>query len=116
MRKLSFMILGVTLLGIVNLTARPRTLPTPRQDKRLWVEDLYKEATSIKVGMSRADLLKVFEVDDGVQRIPAERYVLRSYPHIKVRVEFDVKYGQGYKEKPDAEIIIKSISKPYVEE
>jgi hypothetical protein len=114
-KKLSVIIFGVILFGIVNTTVRPFRLSGPRRGERLWVEDLYKEATSVKVGMSRADLLKLFEVDDGLQRIPADRYVLRSYPLIKVDVEFDVKYGRGYKERPDAEIKIKGISKPYLE-
>jgi len=59
--------------------------------------------------MTRADLLKVFEMDGGLQSVPATRYVLRGTTLIKVDVEF---------EKPinsNDELKIKSISKPYLE-
>ena len=34
---------------------------------------------------------------------------------IKVDVVFDVEYGLNYKERPDGEIKIKEVSKPYLE-
>ena len=80
-----------------------------------WLQDKYREATSIKAGMSREDLLKVFMEDGGLNTIPATRYVLRSCHMIKVDVAFDTEYGQAYKEKPDRELKIKQISKPYLE-
>jgi hypothetical protein len=74
-----------------------------------WLQAKYSEATSVKVGMTRTDLLKVFEMDGGLQSVPATRYVLRGTTLIKVDVEF---------EKPtnsNDELKIKSISKPYLE-
>ena len=65
--------------------------------------------------MSRAELMKVFEEDGGLQRIPAGRYVLRSCRMIKVEVEFDVGYGQASGMQPGEEVKIKGISKPYLE-
>ena len=80
-----------------------------------WLQDRYKEATSIKAGMSRENLLKVFMEDGGINTIPATRYVLRSCHMIKVDVDFDTEYGQAYKERADRELKIKQISKPYLE-
>jgi|SRR5436853_5325851 hypothetical protein len=85
--------------------------PSPDQ----WLQDKYREATSIKAGMSREDLLKVFMEDGGLNTIPATRYVLRSCHLIKVEVAFNTEYGQAYKEKPDRELKIGRISKPYLE-
>ena len=65
--------------------------------------------------MSRAELMKVFEEDGGLQRIPAGRYVLRSCRMIKVEVEFDVGHGRAYGRKPDEEVKIKGVSKPFLE-
>ena len=80
-----------------------------------WLQDRYKEATSIKAGMSREDLLKIFMEDGGLNTIPATRYVLRSCHMIKVEVVFETGYGQGFRERPDRELKIKQISKPYLE-
>lgn len=114
MLKMS-LVVGILLFGIGAFTVTPSSRSEAGQDPRQWLEERYKEATSVRVGMSRAELMKVFEEDGGLQRIPASRYVLKSCPMIKVDVEFDVEYGQAYRAKPDKEIKIKGISKPYLE-
>lgn len=40
--------------------------------------------------MSRADLLKLFEMDGGLQLMLPERYVLKSCTMIKVDIKFDI--------------------------
>ncbi|MDQ3817391.1 MAG: hypothetical protein M3362_06840 [Acidobacteriota bacterium] len=111
----TLLVLGFLFLSIGTIAVSPSNRSEASQNPRQWLEERYKEATSIKVGMSRAELMKVFEEDGGLQRIPASRYVLKSCPMIKVEVAFDVEYGQAYREKPDEELKIKSISKPYLE-
>jgi len=81
---------------------------------RQWLNEMYTEATSIKPGMSRADLLRVFEEDGGLQRIPATRFLLKRCRMIKVEVEFDTKYGRMYKEKSDEDLKITKVSQPYL--
>lgn len=72
-------------------------------------------ATSIKPDMSRAELLKVFEVEGGLQRIPPERYVLRNCPYIKVNVKFRLPGPRPLARVPlDSELKIESTSEPYV--
>jgi hypothetical protein len=109
------LVIGVLFISIGTFTVRPLTRNEARQNPREWLEERYKEATSVRAGMSRAELIRVFEEDGGLQRIPATRYVLRSCGMIKVEVEFDVEYGQAYKEKRNEELKIKAISKPYLE-
>ena len=103
--------------------------------------DKYSEATSIKAGMTRADLIKLFEVDGGIQSLLANRYVLKSSNIIKVDVEFEVSEivkgriipddlrdemktprdsqsktnSKDYQFVPNEKLKIKSISKPYLE-
>ena len=88
------------------------------EDSRLyqWLLDRMLEAESIKVGMSRADLLRVFMPDGGLQRIPASRYVLRSGDLIKVDVEFGFPEGASLQNlPPDVELMISKKSRPYLE-
>ena len=109
-------LLGIISLLIISAAAiYSKGQGTTSQSPDQWLQDRYKEAISIKVGMSREDLLKLFMEDGGLNTIPARRYVLRSCHFIKVDVDFDTKYGRAYKEKPDGELKIKQISKPYLE-
>jgi len=95
-----------------------------------WLQQRYVEATSIKEGMTRADLLKVFTMDGGLQLLLPTRYVLKNSNLIKVDVEFDVPLGnriapedmrfgrsesEGFQFVSNDMLRIKRISKPYIE-
>lgn len=79
----------------------------------LWLSDRLEEATSIKPGMSKADLTKVFMEDGGLQHFQPQRYVLRSCTLIKVDVTFEGPDIRGV--TLDSALKVKSISKPYLE-
>lgn len=84
------------------------------QTHEAWLADRIKEAKSVTVGMSRADLLRVFDSEGGLQTIPAETYVLKSCLLIKVNVKFDpVSHGSSHP-VPDRDLKIKTISEPYL--
>lgn len=93
--------------------ARKRATPQPKQPHEEWLAQRIREAQAIKAGMSRAELLKVFREEGGLQLIPARRYVLRSCAYVKVDVEFEIAAGQPL--PPDAQLKIVNISKPYLE-
>jgi hypothetical protein len=80
-----------------------------------WLRERYDEASSIRVGMTRAELIKVFSEDGGLQSIPASRYVLKSSTMIKVDVKFEFPEGIDHRTATDDQLHIKSISKPYLE-
>ena len=111
--------IGILLIAVLLIIVGTRTyLPAQTandQAHQQWLEERYKEATSITPGMSRADLLKLFDEEAGVQSIPAARYVLKSCRLIKVEVKFDTKYGVNYKPMPDKNLKIAEVSKPYLE-
>src|SRR5947208_7294630 len=80
-----------------------------------WLQERYREAASVKIGMTRAELKKAFSEDGGLQPIPANRYVLKSSNLIKVDVQFEFPADANYRNAPDDHVHIKSISKPYLE-
>jgi len=113
----------------INPSSQQRvTVISQEEAKHLdWLVARIGEALSIKAGMSRADLLKVFQVEGGLQRIPPERYCLQSCVYIKVRVRFrvaktvspqpHVEPGKQYERLrsiPHTDWIIETISEPYL--
>ena len=111
-KRLLLCIIGLSLFATYSMTTREQD--EPEQAHKRWLNERYAEATSIKPGMSRADLLRVFKEDGGFQSIPATRYILRSCDMIQIGVEFDTEYGQAYKEKPDEDLKITKVSRPYL--
>jgi hypothetical protein len=124
----------------VSLFSQSSGIVGPREHDE-WLFKKYNEAVSIKEGMTRAELLKVYGIDGGLQQLLPRRYVLRGSNLIKVDVEFilpaesqgkivipedlrdESKSLQGsssdqreYLVLPNEKLIIKSISKPYLEQ
>ena len=138
--------LRIVMLGFLLLTTSGFPSFTPIQTNRQydeWLLQKYFEATSLKEGMTRAELLKVFRMDGGLQSFLPTRYVLRSSNMIKVDVEFEIPAGlkgriipeefrnemkviegdststsaeQEYQFIANEKLKIKSISRPYVEQ
>lgn len=61
---------------------------TMQVNHQKWLSDRIDEAHKIKPAMTEADLLKVFDIEGGLQSKPASRYVLKSCPMIKINVTF----------------------------
>jgi hypothetical protein len=101
----------ILLLGVFTVSSHSSTV---EQTHPQWLVERIGEAKSIAAGMSRADLLRVFEQDGGLNSIPARRYVLRSCRYIKVDVEFDITQGSYSRAMPDESLRISSISEPYL--
>jgi len=76
-----------------------------------WLEKSLASIQTIKVGMTRGDLLRLFEMDGGLQSTKVERYVYRQCPLLKVDVAF-IPVSDTNDHLNDT---IKSISKPYLE-
>ncbi len=78
-----------------------------------WLEARYKEATSIRPGMTRADLLKLFGQEGGIQTPTSQRYVLKSCSLIHIDVKFD-KYDAANRQRDDS-VRIEEVSRPYLD-
>jgi hypothetical protein len=117
-----------TLLGIVVglFLALPKTglqqtsVQNPESQHCLWVQQSLQKIKTIKVGMTRADLLKVFTTQGGLYTPIQRTYVFRECPYLKVDVEFtpvgrparDAE-GRVTREESDRDLINK-ISVPYI--
>lgn len=112
MRKAAALLVTILIFAICMGSAFRST--AKEQDHVQWLYDRIKEAKSITAGMSRADLLKVFDRESGPQVSPARTYVLKSCFLIKVDVEFDISASRPRESIPDKDLKIKTISEPYL--
>jgi len=69
-----------------------------------------KATQSIKIGMTRSDLLKVFTTEGGLSWSTQRTYVYRECPYIKVDVKFAA--SSNTEELPKDKIV--EISHPYL--
>jgi hypothetical protein len=73
-----------------------------------WVSNVLLLITTIKPGMTRSDLLRVFTTEGGVSTRTHRTYVLKRCPTIKVDFEFSISGSE-------ADDKIAQISKPYLD-
>jgi hypothetical protein len=94
---------------------------TVTNDRNSWIAGIIKETSAIKPGMTRADLMKVFEQEGGLSTGLRRTYVSHQCPYIKVDVEFEA-VGRPDRDQEgrvtsieDERDLIKRISKPYLD-
>jgi hypothetical protein len=105
--------------GLVAVVSAAAILPSSkscRTDEHTeWIAKSLKEIESVKVGMTRADLLRVFKEEGGISTRTWRRYVYRDCSYIKVDVEFEPvgELENKLSQSPRDRII--KISKPFLE-
>lgn len=111
-------LLSLFAFGLVTFVSATAILPSKSRaadEHTEWIARSLKEIESVKAGMTRLDLLRVFKEEGGISTRTSRRYVYRDCPYIKVDVEFEPvgepenKLNQNPRDK-----IIK-ISKPFLE-
>lgn len=123
-RRLSVFGLCLCLLMVGAVSGGPlkawRQNPTTSQHVA-WVGESLKHMQTVKPGMTRADLLRVFTTEGGLSTRLSQRYVYRECPYFKVDVEFDA-VGRPARDTDgrvtlleSGQDIIKKISRPYLE-
>ena len=112
MKYLLLLICVVVAIG----PAKPFSPAQSDQTHCQWIEARYREATSIKEGMTVGDLQNLFTQDGGLQSSTSLRYTLKSCLWIKIDVELDIPEGEKRQYPPAANIRIKKVSKPYLEQ
>jgi len=84
------------------------------RERTKWVAKVLRQIDTIRPGMTRRDLLKVFTVEGGISTRFQHTYVYSECPYIKVNVQFKALNNErdGLQDEPDD--IIESISQPYL--
>ena len=112
---------GVALiLGLAAVVSTRTALQTEPESHVLWVAKSLARMQTIKVGMSRADLLEVFMAEGGLSTPLRRTFVYRDCPQFKVDVEFTA-VGRAMRDREgrvtsieDDRDVIKTISRPYI--
>lgn len=107
-------LISLILLVVFTIMSKPaQTQRTMGHDE--WVAKRLTAIQTIKIGMTRGDLLKLFTVEGGASNRTNRTYVFRECPYIKVDVEFEPVGAPQDKLKGQIEDRIVTISKPYLE-
>jgi hypothetical protein len=101
------------LLAIVGVQSVPQAQNAEDKAHQQWLLERYKEAISIRSGMTRADLHKLFSQDGGFVVPDAQRYHLKSCSLIHITVKFD-KYDFANRQRDDSVRIVE-VSTPTLE-
>jgi hypothetical protein len=84
---LGLVLLSSALTGCVaSVQARPQA--SKQRDHVAWVAEALKRMQTVKPGMTRTDLLRVFTTEGGQSTGLHRTYVSRDCPYFKVDVEF----------------------------
>ncbi|MFL6229621.1 MAG: hypothetical protein ACJ741_12675 [Pyrinomonadaceae bacterium] len=103
------------VLGLIVTSFSPAS-PQGKCDDDKWLGSSLEEMRTIKAGMTRADLLKVFAQEGGLSTRTHERFVYRHSQLIHVDVEFEAGSSPGDAEnKESAHDKIRTISRPYLD-
>lgn len=92
---------------------------TPNSTNSAWIGKVLVELQTIKVGMTRAEMKKVFKEEGGLSTATRRTYVYRDCPYIKVDFEF-AQRGKQPKNAVDRAVneseqdIITKMSIPYL--
>ena len=98
----------VSVAAISSETCKP-------DEHTAWIATSLKEIESMRVGMTRDDLLKVFKEEGGISTRTWRRYVYRDCKYIKVDVEFEPvgEFENKSIQSPSDKIV--KISEPFLE-
>ena len=112
-------LISLLAFGLVTFVSAAAIWPSSKScqadEHTEWIAKSLKEIETVKTGMTRVDLLKVFREEGGISTRTWRRYVYRDCRYIKVDVEFEpvfepeTRVNEGPRDK-----IIK-ISKPFLE-
>jgi hypothetical protein len=87
----------------------------PAANHNEWIAASLKEMQTIKPGMTRAELLKVFVEEGGLSTRKWRRYAYRDCPYIKVNVEFEPVGNMDERAEQFPQDKITKISTPFLE-
>jgi hypothetical protein len=116
-------LLGAAANGAISVraTQQANRMQASDMDHTAWVAESLKRMQTIKSGMTRTDLLKVFTTEGGLSTGLQRTFVSQDCPYFKVDVEFEAvgrpnrdANGRVTLVEGSKDIIVK-ISRPYLE-
>ncbi len=128
-RRLFMPLLLSTIVIGGSASFRPTQSASPQpcaQDHEVWLTHLTEKMETIKPGMTRWDVLKVFRTDGGppnrkdvgLPTLLRQTFVSQDSPYFKIDVEFEpftrVNGSLGFLPTDNRDVIVK-VSKPYVQ-
>ncbi|HLJ47617.1 MAG TPA: hypothetical protein VKU01_16490 [Bryobacteraceae bacterium] len=120
--RLLMTLAAVAIASAVAIQGSPQLgQPEIPRDHVTWVAQALKRMQTIKPGMTREDLLRVFTTEGGLSTGLQRTFVSRDCPYFKVDVEFKAvgrpdrdRDGRVTLIEADQDIIVK-ISQPYLQ-
>jgi hypothetical protein len=119
MNRLAWIASALFAMAVVNVPAQ-ESLNDSSRDSLIdrahmkWVDHVMRSISTIKPGMTRRDLVAVFNEEGGLSTRTQRRYVYKHCPYIKVEVNFDP-VGKTDMTVDNPEDRIVKISRPYLE-
>ena len=104
---------GAAASAAPNLLIPAKPVPAREAEHQQWVVHSLSEMHTVKVGMTRADLKKVFYGEGGLYSSAAQTFIYRGCPYFKIHVGFKPAEAQfGATENPKDKIV--SLSEPFI--
>ncbi len=114
MRKTFFACL--VLCGAAAVSAAPKQPAlTQEAEHQQWVAQSLAEMHTVKVGMTRADLKKVFYGEGGLYSSASQSFIYRGCPYFKVHVGFKPA-GAQFEPTENPKDTIVSLSEPFIDD
>ena len=112
----------LVFISTFAFTSNAAAQTTPSDVERTeWIAKVLRDVRTIKIGMTRGQMRKVFGEEGGLSTTSRRTYVYLGCPYIKVDFEFEPK-GPEIKDvdaeysRPESDLdVIKKMSKPYLE-
>ena len=111
----------MALCLVINTTSVAEQLSLVTREHTEWVAESLREMETVRVGMTRAELLRVFATEGGLSTGLSRTYVYRECPYIKLDVEFEP-VGRSARDTEGRVTLVESdedlisrISKPYLD-
>jgi|SRR5882724_7148237 len=114
MRKIGLTFLAISIVASFTVFAQSDAQVQSAKSHSEWIAQSIREMETIKVGMTRADLLKVFTEEGGLSTRTQRQYVYRECLYIKVAVEFEPVETKEILPENGKDKIVR-ISKPFIE-
>jgi len=99
--RVYFLFIATCLLVTGTSASHSQQLSTSNDEHTKWIDGVMRTIQTIKRGMTRSDLAKVFVEEGGLSIRTQRKYVFRDCPHIKVDVVFTPSEDDKWTEKPE---------------